>query len=118
MFDVFRRQLTLRKNPGHYGEDGLWIESPFVESTIIASVQSVDDDVLATLHEGYRTRDNFMLITDTFLSMAVPNENRADIVNIDGIWFQVVKVKNWKNTWIETKHCEAIVVRLDDDYVN
>lgn len=118
MFDVFRRQLTIRKNPGYYGENGLWIESPFVESTIIASVQSVDDDVLATLPEGYRTRDNFMLITDTFLSMAVPNENRADTVSIDGFWYQVVKVKNWKNTWQETRHCEAIVVRLDDDYVN
>lgn len=118
MFDVFRRQLTIRSSPGIYGEDGIWVNLPYVQSTIIASVQSIDDDVLATLPEGYRTRDNFLLITDTFLKLAVPNESRADVVLIDGFWYQVVKVKTWKNTWQETKHCEAIVIKMDDDDVN
>jgi len=118
MFDVFRRSLEVHSNAGTYGDDGIWVDLPVVVSTIQASVQSVDDDLLNTLPEGYRTKECFLLITDTFLKLAKPDERKADTVKIDGEWYQVVKTKTWKNLWSETKHCEAIVVKLDDDDVN
>lgn len=122
MFDVFRRELTVRTNKGYYDDNGLWVNLPYEEYKIKASVQSLNDDILATLPEGYRSKENFLLITDSYLNLSVVDTSKADTVLIDGNWYQVVRVKDWKNLSFFSKnfsdHCEAIVVKLDDDNVN
>ena len=118
MFDVFRRQLTVRSCPGYFDINGIWIKQPYVMSIIRASVQDLDDDTLEALPEGYRTKQMFSLITNSILKLSIVNKNTADQVNINGYWYQVVRLKSWSNTWIENNYYEAIVLKMDDDDVN
>ncbi len=122
MFDVFRKKLTVRSSPGGFDETGIWVDQPPVERQITASLQPLDDDILDTLPEGYRTKESYLLISDSYLNLASVGNSRADIVEVEWSWYQVVSVKNWKSlsgfSFNYNDHCEAIIVKMDDDSVN
>jgi hypothetical protein len=118
MFDVFRRILTVERAVGHFDSDGLWINNQPQIFTIKASVQATDAEILQTLPEGYRTKETYTLYTNTLLKIAEAEVHLADIMIIDSVKFQVVRVSPWQNLMFAPKHYEVVVVRMDDDNVN
>jgi hypothetical protein len=118
MFNVFRRDLSVERTTGYFDDDGLWINGQPQIFNIKASVQATDAEILQTLPEGYRTKVIHTLHTNTELRIAGVNNCIADIVVIDGVKFQAVKVTPWQNMMFATKHYEVVVVKVDDDNVN
>ena len=116
MFDVFRRNLTVkRKALGSY-VNGLWVESQEDSVfTIKASVQATDAEILQTLPEGYRTKESYTLFTDSKLQTSVVSKTNPDVVTIEDEPYQVVRVTPWKNLSYPTAHYEILVVRENVD---
>lgn len=113
MFDIFRKELKVKRPPiGHY-VDGLWVDTGQEEEfTILASVQGVNAEVLQTLPEGYRTSETHILYTNTRLNTSTVNLRNPDVVVINDNEFQVIKVTEQNNIKDHpTNHYEVVVVK-------
>ena len=105
-----RRPLTVRRKTGGGYEDGLWVPGTVTEFTARYSVQPTSPDDMQSLPEGRRERRAYTLFGDTpLLSVGVEN---PDLVSVDGEWYEVAAVQEWRNTLIP--HTRAIVTRLED----
>ena len=114
MFDVFRKSLPVeRKSTGHYA-GGYWQEDEVSTSTIQASIQATEVEVLQILPEGYRTRTSYTLFTDSSLLTAEAGVRTPDIVVIDNERFIVVSSMPWQNL-ASTQHYEVVVVKENID---
>ena len=105
-----RRQLTIRRKSGGGYESGLWVPGTVTEFTARYSVQPTSPDDMQTLPEGRRERRAYTLFGSKPL-LSVGAEN-PDMVSVDGEWYEVAAVQEWRNTLIP--HTRAIVTRLED----
>lgn len=118
LFNLFKKTLTVsRPVVGNY-INNIYVDGNNTEFTIKASVQPAGGDVLEMLPEGYRTKETYVLYTDTMLNTATSDDLRLpDIVklNLTGVQedFIVIKVDNWSNTFL--KHFKVIVQKKDID---
>ncbi len=116
IFDIFRRKLQVfRQGPGGY-VNGLWVYGNLESFLIKASIQGVDNEILETLPEGYRTRKSYMLYTDTELRTAIMEQAIPDIVEICDKEYQVIRVSvNQNIAGYATAHYQVIVVESNVD---
>ncbi len=117
MFDVFRRNLTVkRKTGGTYNDLGIWENGAEEILEIKASVQKTDAEILQTLPEGYRSKESYVLFTSTELKTVDIGVTNPDRVVINGEDFQVVRVSPWQNINFKTiKHYHVLVVKINTD---
>ena len=117
MFEVFRRELTVKRTPtsGYQDVDGvtLWVDAAAVPFIIKASVQGADNEVLQSLPEGDRTKEVYVLYTSTELKTVVTGVSSPDIVVIDSKEYQVIKVTPRRNlSTYSTAHYEVVVIKV------
>jgi len=106
-----RRPLTIRRETGGgYNDSGVWEPGTTEEFTARYSVQPTSPDDMQSLDEGRRERRNYTLFGGNPL-LSVGDEN-PDLVKVDGEWYEVSAVQEWRNTLIP--HTRAIVTRLED----
>ncbi len=107
------RSITLRRYPtGSVGSDGRFAPGTPTDSTIIASVQSADDEVMQILPEDLRRREAKRVYTSTTLHTANQHAGVAgDRLVIDGVVFVVEIVNDYP---LPLPHTRAIAVRLQE----
>ncbi len=111
--DIFKRNVNVvRKGAGSY-QRGIWVDGININFTIKANVQPTPAEIMLTLPEGYRTKDSFMLYTNTHLYTAKKNLNNPDVVLLYNKRFFVAKVEIWQNTILS--HYEVLVVKEESD---
>jgi hypothetical protein len=111
--DIFKRDVSvIRKGDGSY-QNFVWIDGADTNFTIRANVQPTPAEIMMTLPEGYRTKDSFVLYTNTRLLTSNDNKNNPDVVLLYGKRFFVTKVEVWQNTILE--HYEIVVVKEESD---
>jgi hypothetical protein len=103
-----------RRAEGHY-DNGLWIEGQEQQITIRGSLQPTEAEVLETLPEGYRTRENYTLYTEVELFTSETNKTNPDVVMVDGEKYQVVKVIKWRDITIPYFECLIVRENIDAD---
>ena len=105
-----RRLLTVRRKSGGEYVNGVWVPGTVTEFTARYSVQPTSPDDMQSLPEGRRERRAYTLFGNKPL-LSVGSEN-PDLVSVDGEWYEVSDVQEWRNTLIP--HTRAIVTRLED----
>ena len=105
-----RMPLTIRRTEGGEYVDGIWQPGTESEFTARYSVQPTSPDDMEMLPEGRRERRAYTLFGDDSLQ-GVGTDN-PDLVQIDGEWYEVSAVQEWRNTLIP--HCRSIVTRLEE----
>lgn len=107
----FRRSLTVRRYGASGYVDGLWTESSPSDTTESYSVQPASPDDMKLLPEGRQTDISYRLFGDQQLRGANGQTN-ADMVLIDGEWYEVMSEGRWQNGVIS--HYTALVTRMED----
>jgi hypothetical protein len=111
--DIFKRDVSvIRIGAGSY-QNFVWVDGGQTSLTIRANVQPTPAEIMLTLPEGYRTKDSFILYTNTQLFTSEDNQNNPDVVLLYGKRFFVTKVEIWQNTILA--HYEIVVVKEESD---
>lgn len=104
-----RRPLAgTRFGAGSY-VSGVWVEGVPEAISLTASVLPTSGKELQFLPEGRRERASLTLYTSFELRASGPGVN-ADLVEIDGEQWEVVRVEAWRNGILP--HTKAIVQRV------
>ena len=99
----FRQSLSVRrKAEGAYNDAGFYeVVGSDTMLSITASIQPISGSDLVLLPENRREEELIKLYTDTLLIGAIKGSStNCDIVIIDGLDYEVVKVFPWKNNVI------------------
>lgn len=99
----FRRSFTVRRAAtGAYNDAGFFeVSAEPTEITIEASLQPVSGSDIALLPENRREEELLKIYTDTLLIGATKgSDDNCDIVEVNGIDYEVVKVFPWQNSVI------------------
>jgi hypothetical protein len=108
-FDVFMKNITVkRKASGHY-TDGLWVDVGENTLTIKGDLQPLTPNEMQSLPEGRRIDDSQILYTETFLRSVVGNDN-PDVVLVEGVRYEVVKVYDWSGY---LKHYKVLISKVE-----
>lgn len=108
----FRQSLTVkRRATGFYNDAGFYeVSGEDTELNIEASIQPVSGSDLMLLPENRREEELLKLYTNIQLIGAVKgNSTNCDIVEINGIDYEVVKVFPWQNSVIP--HYKVLVAK-------
>ena len=99
----FRKKITVRRiGEGSYNNAGFFVKnSADSQFDIYASVQPATGSEMKLLPENRREEESYKIFTDTKLFSAEKGSvKNADIVILQGIPFEVVKVLPWQNSVI------------------
>ena len=101
MFNIFRKDLTVkRKTAGSY-VNGFWVAGTDTTLTIKASVQPLSGKDIELLPEGKRLAGGYKLFTNDTLKVAIEGTGQdGDIVSIYGFDYEVVGQEVWTNNLI------------------
>jgi len=107
----------LRQLPGYYNESGKWIEPQPTSFTIKGTLQPLSPEEIRLLPEGRRTSESYNIFSKTELKLSsIENKTNPDIVLINGVKFEVIKVNKWTNGIID--HYHIIIVKIDEQSNN
>jgi len=108
--NIFRRPFTLRTKQPPKRVGPRFEETGIVsESTIFASLQPNDGKEMASLPEGRRFGEFYDVYTDSPLNTVSVGGPNPDVILVEGIEFEVVKVEDWSNNIIN--HFRALIAR-------
>lgn len=109
------RRITLRRfAAGSRGTTGRYTKGPATDTTILASVQPVPREVMATLEEGDRRRQPKMLFTRTEIKVGSQFTSvTADHVIIKGVEYELRQAGEWDSA-SPRPHFEAIALRIQE----
>lgn len=108
--NIFRRPFTLRRKlpPKRVGprfeEQGI-----VTESIIFASLQPNDGKEMQSLPEGRRFSEYYDLYTSSPLNTVSVGGANPDVIVVEDVEFEIVKVENWANNIIN--HYRALIAR-------
>lgn len=108
----FRQTLTVkRRATGSYNDAGFYeVSGEDIELDIEASIQPVSGSDLMLLPENRREEELLKLYVYTQLVGAIKGDStNCDIVEINGIDYEVVKVFPWRNSVIS--HYKVLVAK-------
>lgn len=108
----FKKELSAKRmtTAGVY-VNGLWVDGKWQAFKFYASLQPMGPRDFQLLPEGDRFKDTRKLYTETKLLVGSVNKKQAaDLVCIDGEWYQVRQVEDWNNH-LNLKHYKVIVIR-------
>lgn len=107
---TFRRPFTLRKKQPPKRVGPRFEETGIVtESIVLASLQPNDGKEMQSLPEGRRFSESYDFYTSSPLDTVVVGGENPDVVLVEGIEFEIVKVENWANNVIN--HFRALIAR-------
>ena len=119
LINRFGRTLILRRSTGSYNADGIFVRDVDVESEFVGACQPLSAKDMQALPEGRGIRQSFKIYTLTEL---FPSEDdagtvkkRGDVVNRDGVFYEVFSVKHYEVTPATTIHYyQANCERLEE----
>lgn len=98
-------------------EAGEWVKGVYEKGAesileIQASVQPLDPNELLQLPEGRRTHESIKIFTDIELHTAnTTTGEQADMLEIDGIQFEIHKVERWMLPGSAQNHYKVVAVK-------
>ena len=97
-------------------ERGTYIKGASSSVTIIGSVSAASPNDIARLEEGKRTRQAYLLLTESTLTVAAPGITPDWIYFMDD-WYEISTINNWTNTVMD--HVEYIITKIENpqDYL-
>lgn len=101
--NIFRQEIKVkRKRPGFYNNAGFYeVSGEDIEFNIKVSIQPISGSDLILLPENRREEELLKLYTDIELFGAIKgNSINCDIIQINGMDYEVVKVSRWQNNVI------------------
>lgn len=112
-----KNRLKLRRpSKGYYDNESNWVEDNCIQKEFSSSVQPDSSGSFENiLPEGVRRTDIRVLHTQTELVTADERtETRADIVEIEGEDYEVIKFFPWTSTYSSRLwHHQAVLVKKD-----